>query len=163
MMDRRVGRDAGIRLARAAVLGFAMLAAAPAAFADDAIEWLTRAAAAARQLNYLGTVIYQHGGYVETSRLIHLNDLGEEFEKLVNLEGPAREVIRSHGEVRCYYPDAKIVRIEPRTFRNAFPSLSPQQQKALAEFYEFRKAETARVAGLDTQAWVFEPDRKSVV
>jgi len=156
-MDRRAGRDAGIRLARAAVLGMAMLAAAPAAFADDAIAWLTRAAAAARQLNYLGTVIYQHGGYVETSRLIHLNDLGEEFEKLVNLEGPAREVIRSHGEVRCYYPDAKIVRIEPRTFRNAFPSLSPQQQKALAEFYEFRKAETARVAGLDTQAWVFEP------
>jgi sigma-E factor negative regulatory protein RseB len=75
----------------------------------------------------------------------------------VNLEGPAREVIRSHGEVRCYYPDMKVVRVEPRTFRNAFPSLSPQQQKALAEFYDFRKAETMRVAGLDAQAWVFEP------
>ena len=55
----------------------------------------------------------------------------QEFEKLVNLDGPAREVIRSQGEVRCYYPDAKIVRIEPRTFRNVFPSLSAQQQKAL--------------------------------
>jgi sigma-E factor negative regulatory protein RseB len=49
------------------------------------------------------------------------------------------------------------VRIEPRTFRNAFPSLSPQQQKTLLEFYDFRKAETARVAGLDAQAWVFVP------
>ncbi len=49
---------------------------------------------------------------------------GSEFEKLVNLEGPAREVIRRNGEVRCYYPDAKVIRIEPRTFRNAFPSLS---------------------------------------
>ena len=38
---------------------------------------------------------------------------GSEFEKLVNLEGPAREVIRMNGEVRCYYPDAKIIRIEP--------------------------------------------------
>jgi hypothetical protein len=66
-------------------------------------------------------------------------------------------VIRSHGEVRCYYPDMKLVRVEPRTFRNAFPSLSPQQQKALADFYDFRKAETMRVAGLDAQAWVFEP------
>ncbi len=35
--------------------------------------------------------------------------------------------------------------------------MSPQQQKALADFYNFRKAETARVAGLETQAWVFEP------
>jgi len=145
------------RLARAAVLGLAALVLAPAAFAEDAAAWLANAAAAARQQNYVGTVVYQHGGYIETSRLTHLNDLGEEFEKLVNLEGPAREVIRSQGEVRCYYPDAKVVRIEPRTFRNAFPSLSPQQQRALAEFYEFRKAETGRVAGLETQAWVFQP------
>ena len=66
-------------------------------------------------------------------------------------------MIRSNGEVRCYYPDAKVVRVEPRTFRNAFPSLSPQQQKALTDFYDFRKAERGRVAGLETQAWVFEP------
>jgi sigma-E factor negative regulatory protein RseB len=155
--QRRVRIGAGRRLAGAAIAALAMLAAAPSALADDAAAWLARAAAAARQLNYVGTVIYQHDGHVETSRLVHLNDLGEEFEKIVNLDGPPREVIRSHGEVRCYYPDAKVVRIEPRTFRNAFPSLSPQQQKTLAEFYEFRKAETARVAGLDTQAWTFEP------
>jgi len=148
---------AGRRLARAALLGLAAIAVVPAAFAEDAAAWLARAAAAARQQNYIGTIVYQHSGYIETSRLIHLNDLGEEFEKLVNLEGPAREVIRSQGEVRCYYPDAKVVRIEPRTFRNAFPSLSPQQQKALAEFYDFRKAESGRVAGLEAQAWVFEP------
>jgi sigma-E factor negative regulatory protein RseB len=146
-----------MRQARAAIAALALLVAAPSALAEDAVAWLARAAAAARQLNYVGTVIYQHDGHVETSRLVHLNDLGEEFEKIVNLDGPPREVIRSQGEVRCYYPDAKVVRIEPRTFRNAFPSLSPQQQKTLAEFYEFRKAETARVAGLDTQAWVFEP------
>jgi sigma-E factor negative regulatory protein RseB len=151
------GFGTGLQLARATVLGLATLAVVPAALAEDAIAWLARAAAAARQQNYVGTVVYQHGSHVETSRLVHLNDLGEEFEKLVNLEGPAREVIRSHGEVRCYYPDVKIVRIEPRTFRNAFPSLSPPQQKALAEFYEFRKAETGRVAGIETQAWVFEP------
>ncbi|MEO8305902.1 MAG: MucB/RseB C-terminal domain-containing protein [Betaproteobacteria bacterium] len=142
---------------RAAVVALAMLALPRAALAGDASAWLTRAATAARQLNYVGTIVYQHGAYSETSRLVHLYDLGEEFDKLVNLDGPAREVIRSHGEVRCFYPDAKVVRVEPRTFRNAFPSVSPQQQKALAEFYEFRKAETARVAGLETQAWVFEP------
>src|SRR4030095_16891635 len=113
---------------------------------------LLGAPAAPRALNYTGTLVYQHAGRVETTRLVHLNDGGSEFEKLVNLEGPAREVIRTKGEVRCYYPDAKVVRIEPRTFRNAFPSLSSQQQKALTEYYELRKAEADSVAGLAVEA-----------
>lgn len=132
------------------------LACAPAN-AEDAVAWLARVAAAAQTLNYTGTIVFQHGGRVETSRIVHLNDNGQQFEKLVNLDGPAREVIRSHGEVRCYYPDAKIVRIEPRTFRNVFPSLSPEQQRSLAQHYEFRAAEETRVAGRVVVAYVFEP------
>jgi sigma-E factor negative regulatory protein RseB len=151
------GSGAWVRSVRLAAVALALLAVASAARAEDAGAWLARAATAARQLNYTGTIVYQHGPHVETSRLVHLFDAGEEYDKLVNLEGPAREVIRSHGEVRCFYPDVKLVRVEPRTLRNAFPSLSPQQQKALADYYNFRKAESARVAGLDTQAWVFEP------
>jgi sigma-E factor negative regulatory protein RseB len=146
-----LGRCIGVAALAAAVLS------APMARAEDAAAWLNRAAAAARQHNYVGTIVYQHGGHVETSRLVHLNEGGAEFEKLVNLDGPAREVIRNQGEVRCYYPDAKVVRIEPRTFRNAFPSLSPQQQKSLTDHYEFRRAEPGRVAGLAAQAFVFEP------
>jgi sigma-E factor negative regulatory protein RseB len=142
---------------RAVLAGCVLFAAVSAARAEDAVEWLARASAAARQLSYTGTLVYQHGEHMQTSRLVHLYDLGEEFDKLSNLEGPAREVIRSNGEVRSYYPEAKIVRLEPRTFRNAFPSLSAQQQKALADHYQFRKAETGRVAGIDAQAWVFEP------
>ncbi len=125
--------------------------------AEDAGAFLARAATAARQLNYIGTIVFQHGGRVETSRLTHLNDGGVELEKLINLDGPAREVIRSAGEVRCYYPDAKIVRVEPRTFRNVFPSLSREQQQALTQYYDFRRGETARVAGLEAQTYVFEP------
>jgi sigma-E factor negative regulatory protein RseB len=154
-LTRRFRADlAGLR---AALLAAAMLVAVPAARAEDAAAWLSRAATAAQKQNYVGTIVYQHGGRVETSRLVHLNDQGNEFEKLVNLEGPAREVIRRNGEVRCYYPDAKVIRIEPRTFRNAFPSLSAQQQAALTDYYSFRMAERGRVAGIETQAWVFEP------
>jgi sigma-E factor negative regulatory protein RseB len=144
-------------LMRQALRIVACLALASTASAEDAGGWLDRAAAAARKQNYIGTIVYQHGGRFETSRLIHLNDQGREFEKLVNLDGPPREVIRMNGEVRCYYPDTKVIRVEPRTFRNAFPSLSPQQQAALTDYYTFRKAERERVAGIETQAWVFEP------
>ncbi len=138
-------------------LGIAALAWLPTALADAAAEWLQHAAVAARQLNYVGTLLYQHDGRVETSRVMHMVDARGEHEKLFNLDGPAREVIRNNDEVRCYYPDAKIIRIEPRTYRNAFPSLLPQQLDTLAEYYVFRKAETARIAGIETQAFVFEP------
>src|SRR5512144_322010 len=152
-------RSATRRRLVAPVASFALAAllSAPEAFAENATDWLERAAAAARPLNYVGTIVYQHGSRVETSRMVHLNDRGVEYEKLVNLDGPAREVIRSRGEARCYYPEAKILRIEPRAFRNAFPTLSPVEQKALLEYYEFRKSEPGRVAGLDAQSWVFLP------
>src|SRR6476646_11501835 len=119
-----------------AVLVLALVASA--AQADDAMQWLSRAAQAARELDYVGTIVYQMGPRVESSRITHLNDNGHEFAKLVNLDGPAREVVRSQGEVRCYYPDAKLMRIEPGTFRNVFPSLLPEQQQSLSRYYSFR-------------------------
>jgi len=130
-----------------ACFGVATLVWASLALADDAIGWLQQAATAAKQLNYAGTLVYSHDGRVETSRVMHMVDATGEHEKLVNLDGPAREVIRNNEQVRCYYPDAKIIRIEPRTYRNAFPSLLPQQLDTLAGYYFFRKAEIARILG----------------
>jgi len=140
----------------AALALIASLAAASAA-AEDAVEWLQRAAMAAREQTYAGTLVYSHAGRIETSRLLHMVDERGEHEKLVNLDGPAREVIRNNEQVRCYYPDAKIIRVEPRTYRNPFPSLLPQQLDTLAVYYFFRKAEVARIAGVETQAVLFEP------
>src|SRR5260370_770425 len=104
----------------------------PPVFGQDAAEWLQRAAAAARTLSYVGTVSNQHGGRIETSRLVHFSDGGSEYEKLTNLDGPAREVVRVDDQVRCYYSDAKLVRVEPRALHNLFPSLLPQQLATLA-------------------------------
>jgi len=145
------------RRALIAPVAAAAFAFAPHALAQDAQAMLDRAAAAARSLSYTGTIVYQRGGDVETARIVHVFDAGEELEKVVNLDGPAREVIRNKGEVRCYYPDAKLVRVEPRTFRNAFPSLSPKQLESLARYYTVKKGGTGRVAGLEADAWKFVP------
>jgi sigma-E factor negative regulatory protein RseB len=150
----RGSRSVAGRLAPAV---FVLVLVASAARADDAMAWLTRAAQAARQLNYIGTIVYQIGPRVESSRITHLYDDGHEFAKLVNLDGPAREVVRSQGEIRCYYPDAKLMRVEPGTFRNVFPSLSAEQQQSLSEFYDFRVLGPDRVGGRAVQVVVFEP------
>jgi len=147
-----------VRRAAAIAVASAALASASAVLAaQDAKTVLTRAAEAAGTLSYTGTIVYQRGYSVESSRIVHVNDAGEEQEKLVSLDGPAREVIRAKGEVRCYYPDAKLVRTEPRTFRNAFPSLSPQQLASLSQYYRVKAGEGGRVAGIDARSWRFEP------
>lgn len=143
--------------AASACLLASTLVAAPAARAEDAGQWLTRVAQAARTLNYTGTVVYQYGPRVDTFRLAHLNEGGQEWEKLLSLDGPAREIVRTGGEVRFYFPDAKIVRIEPRTFRNVFPSLSAEQIRNLAQFYEFRVIGGERIAGHTADVVSFEP------
>ena len=127
------------------------------AHATDAIDWLHRAASAAQRLNYTGTILYQHGTRIETSRIIHYVEPSGEYEKLVNLDGPAREVIRNNEQITCYLPDSKLVRIESRASRTSFPSLLPNQIATLAQNYIMRQAEPVRVAGRDAQTFIMEP------
>jgi sigma-E factor negative regulatory protein RseB len=142
---------------RLAPAAFLWIALAHAANAQDAAQWLARAAKAARELNYVGTIVYQIGARVETSRLAHIFDNGIELEKLVSLDGPAREVVRTSSDVRYYYPDVKLVKIEPRTFRNVFPSLSAEQQRSLSQFYDFHVVSGERVGGHAAEVVSFEP------
>lgn len=123
----------------------------------EAIDWLHRAASAAQRLNYTGTILYQHGTRIETSRIVHYVDPTGEYEKLVNLDGPPREVIRNNEQVTCYLPDSKLVRIESRASRSVFPSLLPNQIATLAQNYIMRQGEPGRVAGHEAMSIVLEP------
>lgn len=145
--------------ARAHVLTFAaLLLCTPFAHGQDAAaQWLQKVTQAARTLTYTGTVLVRQGNKFETFRLAHLYDNGDEAEKLLSLDGPAREIVRSPTEVRYYFPDAKVVRIEPRTIRNVFPTLSPEQTTNLAQYYDFKLVPGGRVAGRVTEMAVFDP------
>ena len=125
----------------------------------EALHWLKRMATASRQLNYTGTIVYQHRNQLETSRVVHfVNSAGGEFEKLETLDGPPREVIRSNDQVICYLPRLKTVLIEERN-RNArnFPSLVPESLAGITESYNIRKGAVERIAGYDCQWISLEP------
>jgi sigma-E factor negative regulatory protein RseB len=134
-----------------------LFSVAATARAEEAAAWLARVGQAARQLSYAGTIVTQHRGRVETSRIVHLYENGREFEKLVGQDGPAWEMVRTPTEVRYYYPDSKLVRVEPRTVRNVFPALSAEQQKSLAQYYSFRTVPGERIGGHQADVAVFEP------
>jgi sigma-E factor negative regulatory protein RseB len=123
----------------------------------DALGWLQRIAGAARQLNYAGTFVYQQGDKVETSRIVHMVDGGNEVERLETLDGPRREVVRNNDVVFSYHVDTKIVRVDRRRAGRSFPQILPDQLTAVTDHYHVRKAEIERVAEHDAQALVLEP------
>ena len=151
------------RVGKALVPGLVLLQfCAVAALADtleqnEALAWLQKIANAARQLNYAGTFIYQHGDQVETSRITHFFDRTGEYEKLETLDGPKREIIRNNNEIITFDIVHRVVKREKRMQRKAFPALLPEQLAGLTEHYQLRKAEQERIAGYDSQALVLEP------
>jgi sigma-E factor negative regulatory protein RseB len=123
----------------------------------EALAWLQRIANAARQLNYTGTFVYQHGDQVETSRITHFADRSGEYEKLETLDGPKREIIRTNNEILTFYPDQRVVRREMRSPRRAFPALLPDQLSSLTNYYRLRRGDQERIAGYDSQSLMLEP------
>lgn len=123
----------------------------------EALHWLQKAAAAARQMNYSGVFIHRYGNHVETSRITHAVDGSGEHEKLEALDGPPREVIRNDGQVLCYLPDNKTVITEKRRARKAFPALLPSRVGGLGENYQIKMGAQERVGGHDCRLIIIEP------
>ena len=125
----------------------------------EALAWLQKIADAARELNYTGTFVYQHGDQVETSRITHFADASGEYEKLETLDGPRREVIRNNNEVLTFYPDTRVVRRERRARRaRRFPALLPEQLSALTELLSAAQGRARSASPATTsQALMLEP------
>lgn len=119
---------------------------------------LRQAATAASTLNYTGTIVYQRRGSAETSRIVHLFENGVEMERITTLDGPPFEIVRTNEELTCYIPDDRVMRIEPRTGRQGFPSLLPRQMTTFTQHFSVKKLEIERVAGHEAQVWLFEPN-----
>lgn len=125
--------------------------------ADAALDWLNRAAAAAKQQNYSGVYVYQHGEHVEVLRVLHRTDATGELEKVEVLDGTPRKFLRVNNDVYCHLSDGKSVRLERNALRRFFPALLPAQPVGLLDYYEAKLGGTERVAGRLCQVVTLEP------
>ena len=123
----------------------------------DASAWLQKIASAAHRINYSGTFVFRHDGYMETSRIVHISDASGEHEKIEVLDGPPREIIRNNDEVVCYMPENKAVIVEKRKAHKSFPALLPVQLSSIGENYAIKLGGMERVAGYDCQNVMLEP------
>ena len=122
----------------------------------SALDWLEVAAFAGHQTNYSGVFVYQYDNRVETSNIIHVTEADSEYEKLVSLDGPRREIIRHDGQV-WNYTHHMMVQMDSPQGRGRFPSLLPEQLSALGANYQAKLLGMERVAGYDAQVILFQP------
>jgi sigma-E factor negative regulatory protein RseB len=120
---------------------------------QDAVGWLNLMAQAASQIAFSGTYVHQYGGRMESSRVIHAVDGSGEYEKLISLDGPPREIIRKNDDIVCYLPAAKLMKYDRKRARKFFPALLGSVPELL-ENYAPKLGPADRVAGFDCQ-WVF--------
>jgi sigma-E factor negative regulatory protein RseB len=139
-----------------AVLLAAMLATVPA-FAEDGLALLNRIAQGSRQLTYSGVFVYRSGARVDTSRITHSVSDGVEVERIEALDGSPREVLRAGSEVKCFFPEEKLLIIESRPSQRGFPALLPAGLGGLPEHYAILGGNSGRVAGLNSRAVLLKP------
>jgi sigma-E factor negative regulatory protein RseB len=124
-------------------------------------QWIQAVRQAAQRVNYSGTVVYEAGGEMRSSRITHLFDGTQSVERIQTLDGKPREFIRRRSdasdEVQCLIPDARRVRIERRAADGSFPALSSASPEQILERYRMTIGGIDRVAGIESQTLVLEP------
>ncbi len=127
------------------------------AFAQDAQSWLSRMSHAVEELSYQGTFLHIQDGYAETLHIVHLNDNGRVSERILALDGVAREIIRYEDEVQCILPDRQAVLLEERRDVSPLVSALPSYSDELLRHYEFTLHGIERVVERQTQIVSIRP------
>jgi len=124
-------------------------------------QWIQAARTAALRVNYTGTIIYQAGGEMTSSRITHMFDGSKSHERIQTLDGKPREYLRkrsgSDDEVQCLIPESKKIIVEKRSVEDSFPSLASASPDEILQRYEAKLGPVERVAGLEAQALALEP------
>jgi sigma-E factor negative regulatory protein RseB len=132
--------------------------ATPADTADENVSvWLQRMVQAVHGLNYEGDFVYLHDNHLEAMRVVHTAKENGERERLISLNGSAREVVRDNASVTCITPDSKSVSVGERVFGKGFRAVLSMDADELSDLYDFVMIGTDRVANRPTRVIAIIP------
>lgn len=123
--------------------------------ASDA--WLKRMSEAFATQNYDGVFVYVHGSSMDTLRIIHSIQGGEERERIVRLDGPKQEIIRQGGKVTCVHGSDWNGNINHKIPLGPFARAFVRDMSELGDSYELVKKGEGRVAGRDADVLLIRP------
>ena len=123
---------------------------------SEGMALLEKMTAATQHLNYEGVFTYQSGNKLQAIRIYHRSDARGEMERLVALNGAAREVIRSNDMVTCITPDKKQVNISRHPVGGGFPSDLPRRLSSAQSYYHLEVGDIERIADHTAQELVIK-------
>lgn len=132
-----------------------------AAPVPDSWQFMEKAAAAARLLNYKGVFVYQAGNSMTSVQITHSNmaSVGE-FARVVVMDGAPREVLRQGNEAIIYQPKSEKLLIEKRRIHSSFPALLPKISDSLKSNYQLTVGGVERVLGREANLLTLSPHDK---
>ena len=125
--------------------------------AMDVRDWLQHMIHAVHTLDYEGTFVYLHDNHLETMRVIHTAGDEGEMERLLSLNGHAREVVRDNASVTCVAPESRSVSVGSRIDKGGFRAVFSMDVESLAAHYDFKLLQEARIAERPAQVVAILP------
>ena len=123
----------------------------------EAIALLEKMGVAAKKLDYDGVFTYQTGTKLQAIRIIHKTNNNGEVERLLSLNGAARELVRTNDIVTCIFPEGKQVNVDRRPLGRGFPSDLLSRLGSAIPYYEITLGEEARVADRSAKKLLVTP------
>lgn len=108
--------------------------------------WYERMLQEAPRAQYQGIFTHQSAGHSQSVEIVHSMKQDQVWERLLHLDGPAREVIRKGDELYCIHPDARVEKIAQPT-NGPFAAESQASTRQLSEGYDFSLKGLQRIAG----------------
>ena len=115
---------------------------------EDPAELIDAMSRAVRDLNYKGTFVHAQGTSLTSMQILHSNSDGDEQERLISLDGEAREVIRDNSLVTCIWPGTESVVVTKSKPRDLLPKIDETLTDEMR--YSFSYGAPDRVASRDT-------------
>jgi sigma-E factor negative regulatory protein RseB len=116
----------------------------------EAMQWIQKMSQAMQQLSYKGRFVYLHDGQMESMSIVHVKDDHGKRERLVSLNGEAREILRDDKNFTCIWPSSKQVVVDQANQSNKIsPLWVPEDVKRLSKFYQFKMMGKDRIADHD--------------
>jgi len=114
-------------------------------------SWIERFHDAGRNRMYTGTFVVQSGSDMAVSKIWHVCNGRDQYERIETLTGTPRITLRRNDEVMIFVPESKMVLKERRDALRAFPDFLRTPSQKLDAYYQAWKVGRERVAGVDSE------------
>ena len=120
-------------------------------------DWLRRMHESAKNRTYIGTYVVSSGGQMQSAKIWHVCEGGQQVERVETLTGAPRSTFRHNEKVVTFLPEQKLVRHEKRDATGSFPEIVQFADHRIADFYKLKAEGVERIAGVEADVAVLQP------